>query len=525
MISDIDEISFECVRNIESHARLIMDWRNDPVTLRMSFHDQPKEWKSFFEEFKNEYFAFPDLSPLFVVIGGKRVAFLRFKPVVHPAGSTRKCCDVSINVAPEFRGHGIGQASLKAVQSWLRQQGYEDLYAEVKTDNIASQKAFENAGFIKLRDVAKFIEDTGETVEICRYFVELVPELSCEKPVFIIAEAGSNWRMGTFERDLIMAKTLIEAAADAKADAIKFQTFRPETIYVPNAGISNYLSEAGIEKEMQEIFTDLAMPYEMIPLLAEHCQLYEIQFMSTPFSPSDFQVVDPYVNIHKIASYEIGHIHLLELAARSGKPLLLSTGAATEEEIAWAVTTYRKLGGKHLILLQCTARYPAESTTLNLRAIPWLKQRFKVEVGLSDHSRHPVEAPVAAVSLGAKVIEKHFTLHNLLPGPDHAFAVTPQELKELVKAVRLTEQMLGYTIKVIDPSEDELRNFARRGIQALSNIKAGEIFHENVNVAILRPGQQKLGIHPKFIHAIEGKVATRAIPLGEGLQRGDWNDD
>lgn len=519
-----DVLSFECVRPIESHARLIMEWRNDPVTLQMSFHRQPKVWDSFFEEFKRDYFVFPDLPPLFVVVEGKRVAFLRFQPIVHPSGSTRKCCDVSINVAPECRGQGLGQRSLKAIQSWLRQQGYEDLYAEVKQENSVSQKAFENAGFIKLRDMVKLIEDTGEKVEICRYFVELVPELSSEKPVFIIAEAGSNWRMGSFERDLLMAKTLIEAAAEAKVDAIKFQTFRPETIYVPNAGISDYLSEEGIEMEMQEIFTDLAMPYEMIPLLADHCQLHEIQFMSTPFSPADFRTVDPYVSIHKIASYEIGHIHLLELAARSGKPLLLSTGAATEEEIAWAVTTFRKLGGKHLTLLQCTARYPAESTTLNLKTIPWLKQRFKAEVGLSDHSRHPVEAPVAAVALGAKVVEKHFTLSNLLPGPDHAFAVKPQELQELVKAVRRTEQMLGYTVKVIDPSEDELRDFARRGIQALRAIKAGELLQEDENIAILRPGKQRLGVHPKFIHDIKGKVATHDILIGQGIQKGDWKE-
>src|SRR5262249_10120412 len=161
-----------------------------------------------------------------------------------------------------------------------------------------------------------------------------------------------------------------QAAAEAGADAIKFQSYHFETIYVPNAGKSGYLSAAGIEEEMSELYADLAMPYELIPTLAEFCRECGIRFMSTPFSPADFAAVDPYVSIHKIASYEIGHIHLLTLAARSGKPLLLSTGAANEEEIAWAVRTYRDHGGKELTLLQCNACYPADPATLHLRAIP-----------------------------------------------------------------------------------------------------------------------------------------------------------
>jgi|688.fasta_scaffold06970_2 sialic acid synthase SpsE/RimJ/RimL family protein N-acetyltransferase len=517
-----EQLVLECVRPTESHARLIMQWRNDPDTLRFSFHTQPKVWSSFFPEFLRDYFCFSSLPPLFVVYNGTRVAFLRFKPVIHPTGSSRKCAEISINVSPESRRQGIGLASLMIAQEWIQQQGYSDLYAEVKLDNTISQKAFEQAGFIRLSDGVKEIEDSDEKIPICRYFVELVPELTAEKPVFIIAEAGSNWRMGTFERDLEMAKSLIDAAADAKADAIKFQTFRPETIYVPNAGKSDYLAEVGIQKEIRDIFIDLAMPYEMIPLLAEYCASKRVQFMSTPFSIDDFKAVDPYVKIHKIASYEIGHIHLIELAARSKKPVLLSTGAATEEEIAWAVNTFFDFGGERLTLLQCTACYPAEEDTLHLQAIPWLKQRFKVEVGLSDHSRSPFEAPIAAVALGAKVIEKHFTLSNQLPGPDHAFAITPPELSELVKGVRLTEQMLGWSVKDIDPSEIELRHFARRGIQALQPIKKGDIFKENLNMAILRPGKQPLGVHPKYISEIEGKKALHSIALGAGLKRGDW---
>ena len=145
------------------------------------------------------------------------------------------------------------------------------------------------------------------------------------KHVFIIAEAGSNWKMGTPERDIEMAKALIDAAVDAKADAIKFQTYKSETVYVPNAGESTYLTESGIKESITKIFADLSMPYEMIPILADYCKTKNIQFMSTPFSVNDAKAIDPYVQTHKIASYEITHSRLIEFVAKSGKPLILST--------------------------------------------------------------------------------------------------------------------------------------------------------------------------------------------------------
>lgn len=518
-----DPLSFECVRPIESHAKLIMHWRNDPETLQMSYHwSQPRQWNDFYPKFLNEYFVFPDLPPLFVVHQGLPIAFLRFRPIADPFSIHRRCCEISIVVAPEFRGKGFGSRALIEVQSWIEDQGYDDLYAEVKANNERSNQAFIHAGFQRLEDGIKFLEETGESIAIHRYAIQFHPEGSSPTPVFIIAEVGSNWRMGTPARDLAMAKTLINAAAEAGVDAVKFQTFRPESIYVSNAGVSNYLSEAGLQEDMQALFADLAMPYTMIATLAEHCQSQGVEFMSTPFSPEDFDAIDPYVKRHKIASYEIGYLHLIEKAAKSGKPTIISTGAATEDEISWVVDLYRKMGGRDLTLLQCTACYPAEAPTLHLKSIPWLKQRYRSNVGLSDHSRHPICAPVAAVALGAKAIEKHFTLNNLLPGPDHAFAVTPNELKEMVHAVRRAEQMLGSEVKIVDPSEEELRNFARRGIQAIRPIKKGEVFEEGVNIDILRPGNQTLGVYPRYICEICGRIAKRNISEGAGIQRGDW---
>lgn len=340
--------------------------------------------------------------------------------------------------------------------------------------------------------------------------------------VFIIAEAGSNWRCGTPARDIKMAKSLIDVAVEAGADAVKFQTYKAETVYVPNAGESDYLSEAGIKESITEIFKDLSMPYEMIPQLSEYCQKQNIQFMSTPFSIADAKAVDPYVKIHKIASYEISHIRLIEFMAKTGKPVIISTGGATYEDIAWAINHFYKNGGKEISLMQCTAKYPAPLSTLNLNVIPELINRFNVPVGLSDHSRDPIIGPIGAVALGATIIEKHFTLHNKLPGPDHSFAITPEELKQMVKAIRQTEEALGSGKKEVQSQERELREYAQRSIQAIAEIKKGDALSEGKNIDVLRPGKQKQGLHPKYLAEIEGKKATRNISLSDGIQESDY---
>src|SRR5271165_376372 len=341
------------------------------------------------------------------------------------------------------------------------------------------------------------------------------------RPVYIIAEAGSNWRMGTPARDSAMAKALIDVAVASGADAVKFQTYRPESVYVENAGQSDYLAEAGIKQDIRAIFADLAMPYDMLPYLAAYCREKKIDFLSTGFSPNDFAAIDPFVSIHKVASYEISHPHLLTLAARSGKPLILSTGASVEEDIAWAVDTFCQAGGRDLCLMQCTADYPSPISSLNLRTIPWMQRRFGVATGLSDHSRDPTLGPIVAVALGARVIEKHLTLDNRLPGPDHAFALLPHELQEMVRQVRSAEASLGDGIKRILPEEQELSSFARRGLQATREIVPGEILHEGVNYAVLRPGKQNRGVHPRFRGRLEGRPSARRIPLGEGLRLDD----
>jgi N-acetylneuraminate synthase len=339
---------------------------------------------------------------------------------------------------------------------------------------------------------------------------------------YVIAEAGSNWRMGTTKRDLAMAKRLIDVAIESGADAVKFQTYKPETVYVENAGKSEYLAESGLKDDIKEIFKDLSMPYSMIPELAAYCERGGIAFMSTPFSVSDARAIDPYVRMHKIASYEITHAPLVEYLAKTGKPLIMSTGCADYDDISWAVNYFKECGGSTLKLMQCTAKYPAPIETINLLAIQDLINRFGVEVGLSDHSRDPLTAPLGAVAVGASVVEKHFTLHNALPGPDHSFAVRPEELKSMVLGIRNVEKALGKGQKRVLREEEELRRFAQRGVQAVREIKQGEVLKLGFNIDVLRPGVQKKGVHPKFLSEINGKKSNRDIGIGEGVDHGDW---
>ena len=292
--------------------------------------------------------------------------------------------------------------------------------------------------------------------------------------IFIIAEAGSNWKVGTPKDDVKQAKKLIDIASSAGANAIKFQTYRPESVYVQNPGYSKYLKKAGINDDVFEIFKKHSMPYEMLPVLSNYCKKKNILFMSTPFSVNDAKKINPFTKIHKIASFEINHIRLLEYLARTKKPIILSTGASSYDEISFAIKLLRKNHSGKIFLLHTISKYPAPITSLNLKAIVDLRKKFGLDVGLSDHSLDPILAPLVSIGFGTKIIEKHFTLNKKLKGPDHKFALNPKELKQMINAIRNSEKMLGLGKKIIMTEEKELQKFAKRSIQAIMDIQKGD---------------------------------------------------
>ncbi len=330
---------------------------------------------------------------------------------------------------------------------------------------------------------------------------------------FIIAEAGSNHN-GSLE----MAYKLIDAAVNANADAVKFQTFRAEKLYVKNSGKADYLKS---KETIFEMIRKMEMPYEWIKKLSDYCHKKSIVFLSSPFDEKSADRMNAYVPAYKIASYEMTHTLLLRHVARKGKPMIISTAMASFEEIAETIKVIKNEGNGKIILLHCIASYPAPLEATNLRVLELMRKKFGFPVGMSDHSQHPLYVPMSAVALGASVVEKHFTLNRNLPGPDHKFAIEPAQLKEMVAGIRAVETVLGKPEKTVQENEKELYTFARRAVHATSNIKKGEKFNDE-NVSVLRSGKVKAGVAPNFYDKIIGKKAKKNINEGEPIQKTDF---
>jgi len=334
-------------------------------------------------------------------------------------------------------------------------------------------------------------------------------------PSFIIAEAGANFRISdNAEKNFRHALKLIDIANNAKADAVKFQLYRAEKLYVENAGYADYI---GKKKSIYDIIQEMEVPYEWLPKMKQYCDDKNIIFLCTPFDEESSDELEK-INIqaYKIASYSISHLPLIEHIAKKGKPIILSTGAANIKDIEKAVSAIRKAGNEKIALMQCTAKYPAPLSTINLNVIPRLIKKFNVPIGLSDHSREPIIAPMGAIALGAKIIEKHFTTDNNLPGPDHGFAILPDELELLVKNIRKLEKTLGQDTKIILSEEKELHQFCRRKIYATKDIEKGETLNKT-NIAILRGGKQKKGLDPIYYNNILDKKTSQKIKKGEPI--------
>ena len=332
-------------------------------------------------------------------------------------------------------------------------------------------------------------------------------------PCYVVAEAGSNHN-GNFD----MALALVDVAVEAGADAVKFQTFKAARLYPRGAGESDYLRTT---RPIYDIIEDMEMPEAWIPRLAEHCRARRIAFLSSPFDEDAVDLLEPHVPAFKVASYEMTHLPLLAHIAGKGKPMIVSTGTASLDEVVASVAAIRDAGNDQIVVLQCTASYPTPLSDVNARALVTLRERTGLLTGLSDHSRDPIVGPMVAVALGACLIEKHFTLSNRLPGPDHAFAIEPFELKALVRRVREAEQALGTGTKEPLPVEQELRAFARRSVFAIRDIEAGETFTA-ANIAVLRTGKLAPGLDPKAYPEVLGRRAARRIAAESALTRGDY---
>lgn len=327
-------------------------------------------------------------------------------------------------------------------------------------------------------------------------------------PVYLVAEVSANHK-----QDIDKAVSIIEAAAKAGADAVKLQTYTPDTMTLDCS--NEYFQIKGTiweGRNLYDLYNEAYTPWEWHPKLKKVTESLGLDFFSTPFDHTAVDFLEELdVPCYKIASFEVIDIPLLKRIAETRKPVIMSTGMATLGEIEEAVRTLRDNGATDLILLKCVSSYPADPSDMNLRTIPHLSQAFNVPVGISDHTLS-LAVPITAVALGACVIEKHFTLSRADGGPDAAFSLEPEEFKAMAQEVRTAHEALGSVYYGLSGREEESRVF-RRSLFVSKDIAEGEEFTEE-NVRSIRPGH---GLHTRHLDDILGQRAAVKIEKGAPL--------
>lgn len=328
--------------------------------------------------------------------------------------------------------------------------------------------------------------------------------------ICIIAEAGVNHN-GSYE----LARQMVLEAKRAGADYIKFQTFVPENLVSKYAEKAEYQKKTTDSKESQlQMLKKLTLTAENYKALKEYCQEVGIGFISTPFDLDSIVFLEKLdMDFWKVPSGEITNLPYLEMIARTGRKVVMSTGMSNLEEIQNAVKILEENGTNEIVLLHCNTQYPTPFEDVNLKAMIQIQNEFRKPVGYSDHTRG-IEVPIAAAALGASVIEKHFTLNRNMEGPDHKASLEPDELRQMIISIRHIEMALGDEKKF--PSESEKTNIfiARKSIVAKRYILKGEIFSED-NITTKRPGN---GISPMYWHEILGQTANRDFQEDELIE-------
>lgn len=327
--------------------------------------------------------------------------------------------------------------------------------------------------------------------------------------VLIIAEAGVN-----HNGDINLARQLVDKAKAAGADIIKFQTFNLDSIVSKFAEMADYQkNNIGKIETQKEMLKKINLSYEAFSELYNYCKQGGIRFLSTPFDIESIHFLNNKVPFWKIPSGEVTNYPYLVEIAKTGKPVIMSTGMCELQEIDEAIEVLKNNGTTDITLLHCNTQYPTPYKDVNLRAMETLRDRYKVKIGYSDHT-NGIEVPIAAVALGAEVIEKHFTLDKNLPGPDHKASLEPYELAAMVSSIRNIEEALGSPNKTVSDSERENIAVARKSIVAAKSIKKGEILSEN-NITTKRPGT---GLSPMCWNSVIGKIAIRDFQEDEEIE-------
>jgi N-acetylneuraminate synthase len=329
------------------------------------------------------------------------------------------------------------------------------------------------------------------------------------EPMYLVAEMSAN-----HHQDFEEALRILEEAKSAGADAVKLQTYTPDTLTIDcdNEHFRIGMGTIWEGRYLHELYGEACMPWEWHAPLKQRAQELELDLFSTPYDSTAVEYLEALdMPAIKIASFEIVDLSLIRRAARSGKPLILSTGMATLPEITEAVAAAREGGAREIALLKCTSAYPSPPEEVHLRTIPHLAQKFGLPVGLSDHTLGTA-VPVASVAFGSAILEKHFTRSRQRPGPDSAFSLEPQEFRAMVEMIRTAEAALGGIHYGVGERESASHVF-RRSLFVVADMRAGETFTE-ANLRSIRPGA---GIPPKHLESVLGRRAVRDIARGTPL--------
>lgn len=468
----------------------VFELSNDKTVRQNSIHSEQIAWEDHVTWFLKRI---EDQTNPFYIIEDKNNNFIgqvRF--------DTEEEAIISISIAESFRGRHLAPAIIKACSAKC---GLKTVFAYIKKNNAPSIKAFEKAGYQYLQ------EDGG----YYKYRFQ-------SNPVYIIAEMSAN-HCG----DMEVAKKIIKAAKEAGADAVKVQTYTADTITINCHNDEFQIKDKNslwTGENLYSLYQKAYTPWEWQADLKKYADEVGIAFFSTPFDYSAVDFLESIsVPMYKIASFEAIDYLLIKYAASKHKPMIISVGISSLEEIQGAIDACKSAGNNDITLLKCTSAYPAKLEDLNILTIKDMLERFGpqgVKIGLSDHSLSNIPS-VMAVTLGACVVEKHFTLDRKLGGADAAFSLNPQEFKRLVEDIRNAEKALG---KVDYTVNQQNRRYAR-SLFVIKDVKKGERLTPE-NIRSIRPS---CGLHPKHYETIIGKFAAKDLPFGKPLALEDVKDD
>jgi pseudaminic acid synthase len=499
------------VKKNENDGKLIMEWRNDIETRNNFYNNNLFIWNDFRNIFYEKYFI-QTVPPLFALYENKKVCFIGCRDT-----NIKYDIEISINLDPHYRNKNLSSIIVKKAIDYIKKKYplINNIIAEIKVENIASNKIFIKNNFkyistntIKNNIMNIYNYDMNENNK--NIFSINNRKIGQEYPTYIIAELSCN-----HNQDINLAYKLIDAAKESGANAVKLQTYTPDTMTIDcdkpifKDCLKGTLWEG---QTLYQLYSKAYTPWEWHKELKDYANSKGLDLFSSPFDSTAVDFLETLeVPAYKIASFEITDHILIKKIAKTGKPVIISSGMASLSELNDAISLLRENGTTQIAMLKCTSAYPAKPEDANLNTIKHMIETFNVVGGLSDHTLG-IEVPIASVVLGGRIIEKHFKLTDDSGSEDDAFSLKPDEFKKMVDSVRIVEKTLG-TIHYDGVNNESKSKKFRRSLFIVKDVKKGELLTEE-NIRSIRPSN---GLHTRYYNEILGKTARFDLEKGTPL--------